>query len=1213
MKTKLFLFIAVLVSCIATAQTFTDGGVSYSVTSPTTVAVGSNQCYSGPLALPSTVTDGVTSYQVTSIGDYTFFGCTALTSVTIPNSVTSIGNAAFSYCSVLTSVTIPNSVTSIGRGAFYSCTGLTAITIGNSVTSIGEVAFYKCSGLTSLTIPNSVTSIERYVFQSCSGLTSIIVPNSVTFIGDHAFVDCTGLTSITIGNSVTSIGDYAFAYCSALTSVTIPNSVTSIGDYAFYQSQLTSVTIPNSVTSIGSQSFRDTGLTSINIPSSVSSIGDYAFADNAGIMSVICNIPTPLPIDGTVFSGVNQGACSLTVPPSSVSAYQAAAQWQNFNPINALLCIVSIPDANFKNALLANTAINTNGDTEIQCSEAAAYTGGINIVNLGIANLTGIEAFTELTSLNCQQNGLSSLNVSANTHLTSLGCGWNHLTSLLLSSNTALRYLSCEYQSIASLDLSANIALISLYCPANAIPTLDLTHNIALTYLNCNGCHLTTLNIQNGNNSNITLFDTLNNTNLTCIQVDNSSYMNTHWANGKSVTANYSVDCSCTPTISVPTVVSSCNSTPSLGTPTTGGCTTVTITNNAPATFPVGNTTVVWTVRADNGHSATTNQVVTVSTITGQPQDTVLCPALNATTTISVVTNLVTPTYTWEYRVVTSAAPNPAWITISSGNAGAVYTNYTTGVLGIKRATTALPVVGTQYRVTVSAGSCSITSSTAKLTISSAATAGTITQSATVVCAGTTATFTISGYIATSIQWQSSATQYSTSVPPANWTDIAGANNASYTTNSITTSSNRYYRAIVTNNCLGLTATSAIKGINISASPNSGTITGGGAVCLNSPTNNKLTVTGFVGVIQWQYSTNNGNTWTNAPNGTAIAPNNIGVFTTISPSNSSAYNVRSFSNNTSFRVITTSGVCIQALPSNYVACTLTSPVATSISATNSTVCSNSSTSLTLASGYVGTIKWLKSTNNWVTSSTVLGTTPMVSTGNLMVATAFKAVLTVGGTCVAETAPITINIFTGPVGNSISSTTTSGSVLNPICASTNKVLNITGSYFGDIQWESAVVSLSSTTAPLTSDYSPIIGQIGSSYTVSNATAGKNYFRAKFTNAGCESTKVYSAAFIVYYNACRIMETIDATSSAKLSFDVVAFPNPYNENFILSLSTLSEENVGIMVYDMTGRLIEKREIKPIDVDGLQIGNNYPTGIYNVVVAQGTEVKTLRVIKR
>jgi hypothetical protein len=105
---------------------------------------------------------------------------------------------------------IAYSVTSIGWGAFYGCSGLTSVTIPNSVTSIGEWAFYVCSGLTSVTIPNSVTIIGGYAFYKCSGLTSVTIPNSVTSLGGGAFADCSGLTSVTIPNSVTSIGGEAF-------------------------------------------------------------------------------------------------------------------------------------------------------------------------------------------------------------------------------------------------------------------------------------------------------------------------------------------------------------------------------------------------------------------------------------------------------------------------------------------------------------------------------------------------------------------------------------------------------------------------------------------------------------------------------------------------------------------------------------------------------------------------------------------------------------------------------------------------------------------------------------------------------------------------------------------------------------------------------------------------------------------------------------------
>lgn len=88
----------------------------------------------------------------------------------IPNSVTSIGDYVFYYCSGLTSVTMPNSVKSIGNYAFLYCSGLTSVIIPNSVTAIGEFAFSGCSALTSITIPISVTSIGRFAFSYCSGL-----------------------------------------------------------------------------------------------------------------------------------------------------------------------------------------------------------------------------------------------------------------------------------------------------------------------------------------------------------------------------------------------------------------------------------------------------------------------------------------------------------------------------------------------------------------------------------------------------------------------------------------------------------------------------------------------------------------------------------------------------------------------------------------------------------------------------------------------------------------------------------------------------------------------------------------------------------------------------------------------------------------------------------------------------------------------------------
>ena len=196
--------------------------------------------------------------SVTSIGNYAFYNCSGLKSVTIPDSVTSIGNSAFEDCSGLTSVTIGNSVTSIGDWAFSGCSGLTSVIIPDSVIWIGDSAFRGCSGLTSVTIGNSVTSIGRGAFYGCSGIESLVVTtgnkkyhsannciietetkklivgcktsiipsdDSVTSIGDGAFGGCSGLTSVMIGNSVTSIGDWAFSGCSGLESITYTGTI----------------------------------------------------------------------------------------------------------------------------------------------------------------------------------------------------------------------------------------------------------------------------------------------------------------------------------------------------------------------------------------------------------------------------------------------------------------------------------------------------------------------------------------------------------------------------------------------------------------------------------------------------------------------------------------------------------------------------------------------------------------------------------------------------------------------------------------------------------------------------------------------------------------------------------------------------------------------------------------------------------------------------
>jgi len=108
-----------------------------------------------------------------------------------------------------------------------------------------------------------------------------------------------------------------------------------------------------------------------------------------------------------------------------------------------------------------------------------------------------------LTSLNCRSNQLTSLDVTQNSALTSLTCRTNQLTSLDVSQNSALTSLYCSSNQLTSLDISQNSALTSLYCPNNQLTSLDVSQNSALTSLVCQNNQLTSLDVRNGNNINI--------------------------------------------------------------------------------------------------------------------------------------------------------------------------------------------------------------------------------------------------------------------------------------------------------------------------------------------------------------------------------------------------------------------------------------------------------------------------------------------------------------------------------------------------------------------------------------------------------------------------------------------------------------------------------------------------------------------------------------
>ena len=147
------------------------------------------------------------------VGDFAFYGCSRLTSLTLPAGITKIGYSAFEDCSGLTSLTLPDGITEIGSYAFSGCSGLTSLNLPASITEIGSYIFSDCSRLTSLTLSAGITEISSDAFWGCSGLTSLNLPAGITKIGSAAFSGCSGLTSLTLPDGITEIGSEAFNGC----------------------------------------------------------------------------------------------------------------------------------------------------------------------------------------------------------------------------------------------------------------------------------------------------------------------------------------------------------------------------------------------------------------------------------------------------------------------------------------------------------------------------------------------------------------------------------------------------------------------------------------------------------------------------------------------------------------------------------------------------------------------------------------------------------------------------------------------------------------------------------------------------------------------------------------------------------------------------------------------------------------------------------------
>ena len=156
------------------------------------------------------------SNGITSIGDYSFFGCTELTNLSFSDGITRIGASAFDWCTSLENCILPNSLEIIGDRAFRTCQSLKKIVLPDSVTQLGEYAFY-ASGLEEITLCKNIKAINTLTF-AYTDISSITVPEGIEALYG-AFSYSTKLKVIKLPSSLKFIDDSTFSWANSLSDI----------------------------------------------------------------------------------------------------------------------------------------------------------------------------------------------------------------------------------------------------------------------------------------------------------------------------------------------------------------------------------------------------------------------------------------------------------------------------------------------------------------------------------------------------------------------------------------------------------------------------------------------------------------------------------------------------------------------------------------------------------------------------------------------------------------------------------------------------------------------------------------------------------------------------------------------------------------------------------------------------------------------------------
>ncbi len=382
--------------------------------------------------------------------------------------------------------------------------------------------------LTSLDVSQN-TALDSFYFDS-NQLTIIDVTNNIALVRIRA--QDNALTSLDLSKNITL--RHIECQENALTSLDLRNGnnantrITATDNPNLYCIQVDDVSgtyLNGPFWRKDTHAFYSTDCRQTNVPDAI--FEDYLETHNANGDIVALGDPS------SMGNGVDNDNAVTTEKIESVTSLRVNSR--RINDLTGIEDFLALESLNCTRNLLTNLDFSQN--TEL----AYLWCGDNNLTSLDLTKNT------KLIELSCFSNPLGSLDVTQNILLEELNCATNQLTSLDVTQNSALIELSCKDNEITTLDLSQNTALTYVYCNDNQLSSLDVTQNILLEDLECQENALTSLNIRNGNNLNLNTnnFDIRDNPNLICVAVDDPTHANAHF-NNKDLQTGYSTFCNTT-------------------------------------------------------------------------------------------------------------------------------------------------------------------------------------------------------------------------------------------------------------------------------------------------------------------------------------------------------------------------------------------------------------------------------------------------------------------------------------------------------------------------------------------------------------------------------------------------------------------------------------------------------------------------------------------